>query len=331
MRVDPMKTIFTCGWILLVLILLGSEPSLSAPPTRIAMNFKTPVSVNHEIICLEDIADLQGSPRFWVEKIGQVKIKASPAPGEMLVLSRQDIARKIAQIHPSSFLAAPQIPDQIEVIREGRTIEQEEVLKMLETGLQKLMNDRNKTIKVTKIRGEERIHVPPGSLSWDVQFPDQAKRGGDITATVIFLVNGREVKKSRIQARVEIYAEVVVARNFLKRNQELGKRDVQLINKNISLLPPDIVTDLKDVLGKQVILSVNSQEILRSSMVEIPPLVKKGDRVILLVENNQFRITTFGEVKEEGRPGDRVKLVNSSSKKEVYGRVLDSNTIQVDF
>lgn len=53
--------------------------------------------------------------------------------------------------------------------------------------------------------------------------------------------------------------------------------------------------------------------------------------MILLVENDQFKIITYGEVKEEGRKGDRIKLVNSSSKKEVYGRVLSSSTVQVDF
>ena len=46
-------------------------------------------------------------------------------------------------------------------------------------------------------------------------------------------------------------------------------------------------------------------------------MVKKGDRVLLIIDNSYFKITTFGEVKEEGRRGDWVKLMNISSKKEV--------------
>jgi flagella basal body P-ring formation protein FlgA len=124
---------------------------------------------------------------------------------------------------------------------------------------------------------------------------------------------------------------VAVAKTFLKRHQEIGEKDVQWVRKNIALLPSDIVTELKDVRGKRMTLALNRQEIFRTSMLENPPVVKKGDRVILLVENDLFKIITYGEVKEEGRKGDRIKLVNLSSKKEVCGRVLNFSTVQVDY
>ncbi len=124
---------------------------------------------------------------------------------------------------------------------------------------------------------------------------------------------------------------MVVARNYLPRHQVVEEKDVQIINKNVATLPPDGVTDPQDVLGKRTTLSINSQETLRKSMVEVPPGFKKGDRVVLLVERDHFRITAQGEVKEDGREGDRIRVVNTSSKKEVYGRVLDAQTVQVDF
>ena len=55
-------------------------------------------------------------------------------------------------------------------------------------------------------------------------------------------------------------------------------------------------------------------------MVELPPLVKKGDRVILLVENHQFKITALGEVKEEGRRGDLVNCQSVEQKGSLTGR-----------
>ena len=89
--------------------------------------------------------------------------------------------------------------------------------------------------------------------------------------------------------------------------------------------------DLGEVVGKRMVLSVNPQEILRKSMVEVPPLIKKGDRVTLLVENAHFQITGTGEAKEDGRAGERIKVINISSQKEVFGRVVDGHTLQVDF
>jgi flagella basal body P-ring formation protein FlgA len=152
-----------------------------------------------------------------------------------------------------------------------------------------------------------------------------------VPVALILRAGVQKVQEVRLQARVEIYADVVVARNYLRRHQVVEEKDVQVVNRNIAPLPPDIVTDLEEVVGKRMTLSLNTQEVLRKSMVEVPPLVKKGDRVTLLVENAVFRISCAGEVKEEGRRGDRVKVVNVSSKKEVYGRVLDAHTVQVNF
>ncbi len=224
-----------------------------------------------------------------------------------------------------------QIPEEIEVTREGRILEREEAARILEDHLQKILGDEKKSVRVKEIQGTERFVVPPGPISWEVKSPDRFYQGGNMPFSLILLADGQKVQEARFNARLEIYADVVVAKNHLPRHQIVEDKDVQVINKNITMQPPDVVTDLKDVLGKRTTLSINNQETLRKSMVEVPPLVKKGDRVILLVERDHFRITAQGEVKEDGREGDRIRVVNTSSKKEVYGRVLDSQTVQVDF
>jgi flagella basal body P-ring formation protein FlgA len=164
-----------------------------------------------------------------------------------------------------------------------------------------------------------------------VVLPESAHRGGPLTVSLSFFQEGRLVQKLRVRARVEIQGFVVTARGGLRRHQEIGENDVHLVKKNLNLLPPDVLLDLKEAVGKRLTLSVNGQEALRSSMVETPPLVKKGDRVLLIIDHRYFKITTFGEVKEEGRRGESVKLVNISSKKEVHGRVIDAQTVQVEF
>jgi flagella basal body P-ring formation protein FlgA len=173
--------------------------------------------------------------------------------------------------------------------------------------------------------------VPPGDLAWEVKTPPRSHQGGHIPVSLILWAEGKKLREVRAQARLEVFAEVAVARNSLRRHQIVEEKDVHLLNRNITLQAGDVVTDLGEVVGKRVTLSVNAQEVLRKSMLEVPPLVKKGDRVTLVVDNAHFKITCVGEVKEEGRAGDRVKVTNMSSKREVYGRVLDSHTVLVDF
>ena len=215
--------------------------------------------------------------------------------------------------------------------RDPQVIELEDVTGILETQLQKIVNDRRKRVEVKEIRGYERLVLPPGALSYDVVLPDQASRGGTVSVSIHFLINGKEAKKCRVTAQVNIFTDVVAARSFLKKGQVIQEKDLQLVNKNISLLAPDVVTDFEEAVGKRVTLTMNSQEVFRKGMLERAPLVKKGDRITLVVESSHFRITSVGEVQEEGGKGERIRLLNVASKREVYGRVLDSNTAQVDY
>lgn len=222
-------------------------------------------------------------------------------------------------------------PPSREGSRDAQVIELEDVAGILETHLQKMVNDRRKRVEVRDIRGYEKLVFPPGALSYDVVLPDQASRGGTVSVSIRFLINGKEAKKCRVTAQVNIFTDVVVARSFLRKGHVIQEKDLQLVNKNISVLAPDVVTDFEEVVGKRTTLTMNSQEVFRKGMVERAPLVKKGDRITLVVENSHFRITSVGEVQEEGGKGERIRVLNVASKREVYGRVLDANTAQVDY
>jgi flagella basal body P-ring formation protein FlgA len=224
-----------------------------------------------------------------------------------------------------------QNPNQMEIVKEGQGFGPEEIARVLENHFEKVVDYRNKRIEVKEVRYYDKVVLPPGNVSCEVILPEQAHRGGNISGTLLFLVNGREVKKARVSARVDIWADVIASRHYLSRYHEIQERDIQWINRNISFIPPDFLTEMKEVLGRRTTISINHNETIRAGMVEIPPLVKKGDRVILLVENHRFRITTPGEAKEDGRKGERIRLVNLSSRKEVSGKVLDLNTVQIDF
>jgi flagella basal body P-ring formation protein FlgA len=308
---------------------LGEAEGRSGP--NLAVQFKARATVQKDIIYLSDIATVKGAPRSFVDKIGRLRIAESPEVGEVLHLSREEIICQVEKAELSSYISSKNIPEIIEVVREGRLVQKEEVIEIIEANLRKLLPDPKKTPAIQDVQGFESFILPPGHFSSEVVLPESAHRGGPMTATLSFYQNGRLVQKIRVRIRVEIQGFVVAARNGLRRHQEIEEKDVQLLKKNLTPLPPDVLTDLKEAAGKRLTLSVNGQEVLRSSMVEIPPLVKKGDRVLLIIDHSYFKITTFGEVKEDGRRGEWVKLVNISSKKEVHGRVIDAHTVQVDF
>jgi flagella basal body P-ring formation protein FlgA len=71
--------------------------------------------------------------------------------------------------------------------------------------------------------------------------------------------------------------------------------------------------------------------VLRANLVEMPPLVKRGDVVVIVAETKGLKITALGQVKKKGAMGDRIPVVNFESQKVLYARVMDANTVKVDF
>jgi len=44
-----------------------------------------------------------------------------------------------------------------------------------------------------------------------------------------------------------------------------------------------------------------------------------------------LRISAFGQVKQRGAQGELIQVVNLDSNKVVYARVLDANTVKIEF
>lgn len=101
-------------------------PVEAVSQSTIFLSFKTQASVKKEMVYLGDIAKVQGSPPSVVEKVGQLKIQASPPPGEVSILSRPSLASKIERSGFSHLIADLEIPEEIEVTREGWVLERRE-------------------------------------------------------------------------------------------------------------------------------------------------------------------------------------------------------------
>jgi flagella basal body P-ring formation protein FlgA len=60
-------------------------------------------------------------------------------------------------------------------------------------------------------------------------------------------------------------------------------------------------------------------------------MVTKGSQVIICAENDAIKITTHGKVLEDGRAGDQIRVMNTSSGKEIYAEVKGPGLVEVTF
>jgi flagella basal body P-ring formation protein FlgA len=131
--------------------------------------------------------------------------------------------------------------------------------------------------------------------------------------------------------KIEVETPVIVVQKPLNRNQTIAKDDVTVVSMDMADLPSNYISNIEDVVGKRTLRAMNPKEVFRTDIIEQPLMVKRNDRVSIIAESETLRITAIGEVKESGVKGDRVRVVNLNSNKEIFARVLDPKTVQVEF
>ncbi len=175
----------------------------------------------------------------------------------------------------------------------------------------------------------EKIEAPQGSKI-RLRFRGQPKLGANI-ALIEFEKDGIIVGRARAVGLVEAEIPVLVAKRPLARHTILSEEDLALELKPASRLPKDVLTNKKEAVGKRLKMSLRAGQLVRAYALEVPPLIKKGALVRIVAEGPGFTVSAVGEARQDGRPGQIIRVRNLSSKREVFARVVDEKTVKVNF
>ena len=74
---------------------------------------------------------------------------------------------------------------------------------------------------------------------------------------------------------------------------------------------------------------INPGRVILTDMVDLPPVIKRGDLVNILAVMGNMTVTALGKAKRDGRRGELIPVVNVDSGKEVIAQVRDSHTVVV--
>jgi flagella basal body P-ring formation protein FlgA len=140
--------------------------------------------------------------------------------------------------------------------------------------------------------------------------------------------NGTIVKAT---ANVKAFDEVVFSGRAFRKGHHLQKEDCYVKLMDITRIPRGAVKNNDQVIGKILTRSIIANVPIVDYMVSDTPVIKRGRKVMLIVESPSFIITTIGEVKENAYIGGNVKAINLASKRVVSGLLVDENTVKVEF
>jgi len=307
--------------------MIGEIPAETA--TRVNISQKT--QVDGEQILLGKIARIEGDDSLLIDRLNGIVIGRAPLPGKTREIDPDLVERRLKQNQIDLDQLALRLPAKVIVERSSIEINPEKIKALVSEYITKNLINNMPDARIKEIQAAETLKLPGGHITYKVKPSSNSDMMGKIPFTVSFDVNGKFYKRVWATATVEIFTNVVVTLKPLGRHKPITEDDIQLQRMDLAKLPSDVITDPAVVLGQRTRRAIGSQTVLRSNLVEFPPLLKRGDVVVIIAETGGLKITALGKAQKKGRLGERIPVINFDSKKVLFARVLDANTVKIDF
>lgn len=311
---------------LMVLVLSVSEAL--PEEDRTFWQFRPDAAAAGEYITLSDIAKL---PPDLVQKYGQALIWSAPPPGQLFTLTREFLKYRLGQLGLAEVLKDGEMPPAIQVRQTGIILGSNEIDAAFKQYIQNQNPWPASELSIQVYPQDEPILLADHNFTLEVLPPKGTERPlGDVTLDMAILREGRPLKRFKVCAKVSLEQKVVVATRQLSPQTAVTAGDVRLVRRDVTNLSQrDIFTSEKQVVGQMLGKGVGPQEMLTSRHLSHTPLIKRGEEVAVVLDQNGLVITTRGITKEDGYLGRQVRVVNSRSKKEFQAEVMDAKTVKV--
>ena len=316
---------------ILIAAFLWVWPATSDASQTAVIRVHDQVKIDGDEVLLGHIAVIEGSDPRWIQQLKDIVIGRAPLPGKARQYDQHSLEMRLKQHRVDLSAVILKVPQIVEVTRSSVHIEELELKQIVSDFILRNISRDNETVRIKEIRVPQNVILPKGRVAYKVAAPRSQALMGKCSIAVDFSVNGHPQKKVWATATIEILEPVVVTRKPLGRHKPITEDDIELQTMDLSDLPAGVVTDPGTVLGKRTRRAIGARIPLRADLIELPPLVKRGDLVVIVAESNGLKITTLGQVKKRGRLGERIPVINMDSKKILYACVIDSNTVKVDF
>jgi len=171
--------------------------------------------------------------------------------------------------------------------------------------------------------------VDPETVRIELSTREQGRLHGAVPVGVVLSDDQRVLKRGTVTARIESSRPVWVTSRALRRGDRLRAKDLRMEHRDAGRVPREATDRLEVLVGKELKRSVREGEPVRTSWVMAPSIIERGQLVRLIVVRGGLRIEGRGKAISDGALGERIRVVNTDSRRQVVGRVAPDGSIHV--
>ena len=197
------------------------------------------------------------------------------------------------------------------------------------TAMYKTMTDADVQVKITATPFAE-MQLPDGKITYKIVQGGEKILPRDIKRVDVY-VNDSFVKTLNLPAQTAVYQDVLVAADFINREQAITREDTLIKKIDVSQRIDYVLSE--QVLDKEISAKKAFQkgEIIDKRFVKMKPdVARNGDVRVFFVSNGAVMISIDGTAMADGMTGDYINVQNKNYKKVYTGKVIGENRVLVN-
>lgn len=283
---------------------------------------------------LGEIVSITTSDAALKTKLEGLNVSSAPLPGYRRTFTRADLLQRIQRVAPATEVTFAG-RSSVSVYPETVIVTGAEMIAAVDAKLTKLKGKRdvtwapNKAISQLEVpRGQE----GDGSAALRVELEKQNLESGRIPVKISLMVGGSAYRTVWADWNISVWEELPV----LTQNVPAGASvSPDMFSIQRTELPPEglgSVLTAESMVGARALRSLTAGSVVTEKDVTRPRVIHAGDHITLIVKKSAIRAAVQAIALEDGVVGDsiRVKRVDSKTTIELKGKVISSDTVEID-
>ncbi|QMU60382.1 MAG: flagellar basal body P-ring formation protein FlgA [Gammaproteobacteria bacterium] len=174
---------------------------------------------------------------------------------------------------------------------------------------------------------DRRLRLHQCSTPLQAFWPLGNKRFGNTTVGV--RCTGDKPWKVYVGAHIHIYKSVWVSNIGLNRNQVLDLASISKEKRDITRLTGGYLLSDTPIQGMQIKRNIPANQVLTNTMLDSQKMIKRGERITIVSRAGGIEVRATGVALSDGSKGERIRVKNTSSKREIEAYVSGKHLVLV--
>jgi flagella basal body P-ring formation protein FlgA len=305
----------------------GGRPE-SAPLAMVSLQAES--TVRGPEIRLGEVAEIQGRDTALAERLRRIEIGRAPLPGLSRTLDLNYLKARLRLQQVDLETLVFDVPSAVAVTTASQRVSGTDLVKAVRQHILAARETDATGLSIVATSTPPDLTLPAGALEFKVKGRPGGELTGSFSLPVETWVDGVLIRSVSIPVRVSALFEVLVAARPIGRQELLATETVRVERREVNA-GQEPLRDIGAIQGRRAVRPIIPGEPILPTMLEQPPLVRRGEIVLLTIEGKGLRAIAKGEAREEGKAGQVIRVRNLASGREVYGQVEAERTVRIPF